>query len=80
MLFVPDKPYQPSLTFVDKARSLSLSGTPDRKSPSSLANIRLGWKGLPSTNTLTDFVSCGRKKCYTFGHSSTTKGWNVTYK
>jgi hypothetical protein len=32
-----------------------------------LANIRLGWKGLPGTNTLGTFLNYGRKKSHNIG-------------
>ncbi len=54
-MFVPDKPLQPSLMFVGEARNLPYSGALGRcltQAPSLTANIRLGWKGLPGTNTL----------------------------
>jgi len=55
-VFVPGKPFQPSLMFVGKARRLPQSGAPERRFTqlgSGLpVNIRLGWKGLPGTNTL----------------------------
>jgi hypothetical protein len=38
--------------FVGKARNLTESGAPERLSLALLANNRLGWKGLPGTNTL----------------------------
>jgi hypothetical protein len=42
--------------FVSKARSLPLNGAPERYitgvSKALPTNIRLGWKGMPRTNTL----------------------------
>jgi hypothetical protein len=49
-MFVPGRPFEPSLMFVGKAKSLPLSGALG-KIPELLANIRLGWKGLLGTNT-----------------------------
>jgi hypothetical protein len=51
-VFVPGKPFQPSLMFAGKAEPTQvkkLLGAPLLALP---ANIRLGWKGLPGTNTL----------------------------
>ncbi len=45
------KRLQPSLLFVGKARMDELKGSSLRQA-SALPNIRLGWKGLPRTNTL----------------------------
>jgi hypothetical protein len=53
-MFVANKPYQPSLLFASKARSLP-SSTALKRYARLLAmpiNIRLGLKGLPGTNTL----------------------------
>ncbi len=68
-MFVPCKPFQSSVMFVRKARSLHYSGTPERLIHSDrllalLTKIRLGWKGLPGTNTslLGTFVKYSRKK------------------
>jgi hypothetical protein len=55
--FVPGMPFQPSLMFAGKAGSY-LSEVHFKCSTlwgrhlSSPTNIRLGWKGLPGTNTL----------------------------
>ncbi len=49
--YSPGKPFLLSLIFAGKARSLPLSGVPEKELPST-ANIRQGWKGLPVTNTL----------------------------
>jgi hypothetical protein len=49
-MFVPGRPFEPSLMFVGKAKSLPLNGALG-KIPELLANIRLGWKGLLGTNT-----------------------------
>ncbi len=55
-MFVPGKPFQPSLMFVGEARSLPKSRAPERAllgyAAVLPANTRLGWKGLPGTNTL----------------------------
>jgi hypothetical protein len=55
-VLVPEKPFQPSLKFVGEARSLPYSGAPEKRFTQVAlalpANIRLGWKGLPGTNTL----------------------------
>ncbi len=40
LVFVSGKPFQPNLMFAGKAE------------PTAPTNIRLGWKGLPETNTL----------------------------
>ncbi len=47
-MFVPSKPFQPSLMFVGKARGLPEWST----FLALIQNIRLGWKDLPGTNTL----------------------------
>jgi hypothetical protein len=53
--FVPVKPFQPSLMFVSKIRSLPWFGLFAEASlglaSALLANIRLGWLGLLGTNT-----------------------------
>jgi hypothetical protein len=49
-VFVPGKPFQPSLMFVGEARSLPY-GAPE-KCFTRVGSIRLGWQGLPGTNTL----------------------------
>jgi hypothetical protein len=46
-VFVHGTPFQPSLMFAGKARAYP-SDAPFRYS----TNIRLGWKGVPGTNTL----------------------------
>jgi hypothetical protein len=49
-LFIPGKPFWPGFIFAGgrmKAAPLGLA---------LLSNIRLGWKGLPKTNTLTSLV------------------------
>ncbi len=55
-MFVRGKPFQPNLMFVGKAKSLLLSGTPERRltqvGSGLTLNIRLGLKGLPGTNAL----------------------------
>ncbi len=60
-VFVPGKPFQPSAMFVGKVRSQPWSGALMRGisltlSPALPLNIRLEWKGLQVTNTLTN---CG---------------------
>jgi hypothetical protein len=56
-VFVPGNPFQPSLMFTGNAR-VYVSGAPESGAPlygrfmASPTNIRLGWKGLPGTNTL----------------------------
>ncbi len=63
-MFVPGRPFQPSLMFVGKVYP--------RVDPLNVAklgmtlalpeNIRLGWKGLPETNTqLLTIVNYGKK-------------------
>ncbi len=56
-MFVPGRPFQFSLMFVDKARSLINSGVfqvlHSSRLSTFLANIRLGWKGFTGTNNLT---------------------------
>jgi hypothetical protein len=49
-VFVPGRPIHPSLMFASKARILFRCFT--REGLVLLANIRLGWKGLPGTNNL----------------------------
>ncbi len=56
-MFVPGKPFQPSLMFVRQARGIPWSeSAPERcftQVGSGLAaNIALGWKCFPGTNTL----------------------------
>ncbi len=55
-MFVLDSPFQPSLMFVDKARSLLWNGVPDVASlgysPALLVNIKLDLEGMRGTNTL----------------------------
>ena len=55
-MFDPGKTYQPSLMFVVKARSIPkvghIKGVALGFANRRLANIRLGRKGLPGTNTL----------------------------
>jgi hypothetical protein len=55
-MFVPGKPFQPSLMLADKTGAYKvkdLSGAPlYGRFLASPTNIRLGWKGLPWTNTL----------------------------
>jgi hypothetical protein len=56
-VFVPGKPFQPSLMFVGVAWAY-LSEAPFRCSTllASPTNVRLGWKGLSGTNTLAYYV------------------------
>jgi hypothetical protein len=53
-VFVPGRPFQPSIMFVGNARSLFLSGMwlHSSRLHSLTPDIRQGWKGLPGTNTL----------------------------
>ncbi len=53
-MFVPGKLFQPSLVFVGKAEAYP-SKAPFKwlHSGASPTNIRLGWKGLHETNTVT---------------------------
>ncbi len=55
-MFVLGKPFQPSLMFMVTTRALvkHLSDAPLQALP---ANIKLGWKGLPGTNTLAYYES-----------------------
>jgi hypothetical protein len=53
-VFVPGKPFQPSLMFVGKGQESTkkwelLLDVPLGWAPAFLTNIRLGWKGLPET-------------------------------
>ncbi len=56
MVFDPGQFFQPGLIFVGKASSVLKSGALKRcctqVSLVLMTNIRLGWKGLPWTNTL----------------------------
>jgi hypothetical protein len=56
LVSVPGKPFQPSLMFAAKAganpRLENLKIASHRQVLAITANIRLGWKGLPGTNTL----------------------------
>jgi hypothetical protein len=52
-VFVHGRSFQPGLKFVGTARSPPKSGAPERYAKASHANIVLGWKDLPGTNTLT---------------------------
>ncbi len=55
-MFVPVKPFQLSLVFVDKARAIPrvepLKWSLLSQALALPANIRLSWKGLPGTNVL----------------------------
>jgi hypothetical protein len=48
-VFVPGKPFQPSLMFVGKARAYPIV---EHLKGASIGYARLGWKGLQGTNTL----------------------------
>ncbi len=65
-MFVPGKPFQPSLIFVGNARTQEWStDSYYSRVCCGLTNIRLGWKGLPGTNPLAylqKIVNHGRKK------------------
>jgi len=50
-MFVPGKPFQPSLMFASKAESYP-SGAREKELHLALhTNIRLDWKNVPETNT-----------------------------
>ena len=72
-MFIPGKPFQPSLTFVSKPSTLPrvehLWGAPFGKAVAFIANITLRFKGLTMTNTslLRKFVNYGGKKFYNDG-------------
>ncbi len=55
-MFVPGRLFKPSMTFTGKTRGLPKSGVLQgaslREALSFLANVRIGWKSLPATNTL----------------------------
>ncbi len=55
-MFVPGKPFQPSLILwvrLESTRVKQLPGAPLLgRLLASPTNVRLGWKGLPRTNTL----------------------------
>ncbi len=64
-MFVPSEVFQPSLMFARKAKAhlceaplrgcgrvAQLEGASLRQAPALLANIRLGWKSFPGSNTL----------------------------
>ncbi len=57
-MFVPGKPFQPSPMFVRpgglkwKTRVEDLKGSSLVQAPALPTNIKLGWKGLPWTNTV----------------------------
>jgi hypothetical protein len=52
-VFVPGKPFKPSLMFVGKAGAyLRVEPLRGASLTTLLINIRLGWKGLPGTDTL----------------------------
>ncbi len=51
-MFVLGKPFQPCPKFLGKASSLPKEVLHFRQAPVLPANIRLGWKGLPGTNTV----------------------------
>jgi hypothetical protein len=53
-------PFQPSVMFVGKARSLLYSGAHERcftQTPALLANIRLGWKVIHTDKYVRVFVT-----------------------
>jgi hypothetical protein len=82
-VFVPGKSFQPSLMFVGKARAYP-SEVPFRCPTLGLAlalptNIRLGWKGLPGTNTLQKSVNYVSKKFYSTGPLLNSKTRKRTY-
>jgi hypothetical protein len=47
----------------------NLKGSSLGQAPTLPANIRLGWKGLPGTNTLAYYENYGRKMFYSTGPS-----------
>ena len=49
-MFVPGKPFQSGLMFVGKPGAYPRAEH-KKGAPAVRANIRLGWKGLPGTNT-----------------------------
>ncbi len=55
-MLVPGKPFQPSLMFVGKARSLPgvehLNGASLSLAVALFAKIRISWNGLPRADTL----------------------------
>ncbi len=55
LMFVPGKLFQPNLMCASKARAYLRGASFEHlgKLLASSASIRLGWKGLPETNTLT---------------------------
>ncbi len=64
-MFVLGRPFQPNIMFVGKARSLPLSGAPERYSPAILANIRLDRIARNEYSSLLQtFVNYDRKKFY----------------
>jgi hypothetical protein len=53
-VFIPSKPFKPSLLFVGKAKHLPHRETPETCSRWAGGSItRSGWRGLPRTSTLT---------------------------
>ncbi len=72
-MFVPGKPFQPSLVFsvrLEPTRVKNLSGAPLKGGLLALTtNTRLGWKGLPETNSslLWKSVNYGRNMLYDKG-------------
>jgi hypothetical protein len=73
-MFVPGKPLQPSLLFMNKLELIQvkhLSGAPFYGRLLALpTNIRLGWKrnvGDKHSSLLPKFVTYGRKKFYNVG-------------
>ncbi len=70
-VIVPGKPFQPSLMFLSKARAYH-SEVPStlEQAPCLPTNIRLGWKGLPVTDTLAYSAQlCVTKKMKCFEHN-----------
>jgi hypothetical protein len=57
--------------FVGKARGLPYSGAPERYALALPANLRLGWKGFPGTNTQAYYKNpqITAVKTYEIGHS-----------
>ncbi len=57
-MFVPGKSFQPSLMFAGKAGAYPSEGASLLgRLLASPTNLRLGWKGLPRTNTLAYYES-----------------------
>jgi hypothetical protein len=78
-VFVPDKPFQPSLMFVDKAGSYP-SESPFRCSMVAIpTTMSQGWKGLPArdkhSSLLQTFVKYDRKKL----HNNKSRTYTMQY-